>query len=558
MVIFRRSWFLALLAFSLAACSITGEPVFSPVQPATATPFQPLPTADPTANALPTATTEPLTIGFDPAVPETLKVSVSQASKIPLAVQGAKPAVSLELVQPNQPGVEWIYALVTPFSSRVDAVSFADLRACWSGDCQGPFSGRPLLMSPETRTAFVAAWGEPESGTVQEIPAAQILDSAWSQQPSWAIVPFEELQPRWKVLRLDNLSPLDKGLDLAAYPLKVRFGWSSAPEGALLPMLTSNRDENQMTRLVMTGVTALVRATAFKMEQNGMTYPANDIGEWLRNADVTHISNEVTFYTDCPYPNMADPIMQFCSDPRYIELLDAVGADVIELTGNHNNDVRTRFGADVYAATLDMYRQRGWAFFGGGENLEQSMQPAIWESNGHRFAFIGCNSLGPNYAWATENSSGAASCGDLQWMEDEVRRLSAEGYLVVVTFQHSEDYSRIASPQQREDFRRMIDAGAVIVQGSQAHTPKEMEFYNGGFIHYGLGNLFFDQMGLGEDLDSIPSSEAEFIDRHVFYAGQYINTELLTARLEDFAKPRPMFDWERTRFLQTIFSVSGW
>jgi poly-gamma-glutamate capsule biosynthesis protein CapA/YwtB (metallophosphatase superfamily) len=33
----------------------------------------------------------------------------------------------------------------------------------------------------------------------------------------------------------------------------------------------------------------------------------------------------------------------------------------------------------------------------------------------------------------------------------------------------------------------------VIVSGSQAHQPHGFEFYNGSLIHYGLGNLFFDQ-----------------------------------------------------------------
>ncbi len=39
-------------------------------------------------------------------------------------------------------------------------------------------------------------------------------------------------------------------------------------------------------------------------------------------------------------------------------------------------------------------------------------------------------------------------------------------------------------------FEQVADDGAVIVSGSQAHAPLEMEFYKGTFIHYGLGNLF--------------------------------------------------------------------
>jgi len=50
----------------------------------------------------------------------------------------------------------------------------------------------------------------------------------------------------------------------------------------------------------------------------------------------------------------------------------------------------------------------------------------------------------------------------------------------------------------------------------------------------------------------------EFIQRHVFYDGKHISTELLTAMLEDYAKPRPMTERERQAFLEEIFAASGW
>ena len=77
-----------------------------------------------------------------------------------------------------------------------------------------------------------------------------------------------------------------------------------------------------------------------------------------------------------------------------------------------------------------------------------------------------------------------------------------------------------------------------------------MEFYNKTFIHYGLGNLFFDQMD--------GPSRREFLDRDVFYDGHYISTELVTAMLEDFARPRLMHANERKDILEKIFDASGW
>jgi poly-gamma-glutamate synthesis protein (capsule biosynthesis protein) len=88
-----------------------------------------------------------------------------------------------------------------------------------------------------------------------------------------------------------------------------------------------------------------------------------------------------------------------------------------------------------------------------------------------------------------------------------------------------------------------------------------MEFYNNAFIHYGLGNLFFGQMGNqppGPGLPLQPAVRYEFLDRHVFYDGRHISTELLTAMLEDYARPRPMTADERSALLKAYFGYSGW
>ncbi|MBU1660232.1 MAG: CapA family protein [Chloroflexi bacterium] len=125
---------------------------------------------------------------------------------------------------------------------------------------------------------------------------------------------------------------------------------------------------------------------------------------------------------------------------------------------------------------------------------------------------------------------------------------------MIATFQYYEFYDSKPTPKHIEDFESIALAGATIVSGSQSHFPQGMGFYgDSAFIHYGLGNLFFDQM-------DIPGwgTRREFIDRHVFYEGKHISTELFSAMLEDFARPRPMTSEEREVFLETLFKASGW
>jgi poly-gamma-glutamate synthesis protein (capsule biosynthesis protein) len=199
---------------------------------------------------------------------------------------------------------------------------------------------------------------------------------------------------------------------------------------------------------------------------------------------------------------------------------------------------------------LDQYEQLGYETFAGGRDLAEARLPALIEHNGNQLAFLGCNAAGPAFGWAKESRPGALSCND-EGLLERVTELASEGYSVIFTFQWPESDNPRPLPNQVAAFQAAIDAGASIVNGSQAHRPQSLEFYSDGLIHYGLGNLFFDQM------HALPLRQ-EFLDRHTFYDGRHISTELLTAMLEDFAQPRPMTDAERQALLREIFAVSGW
>ena len=487
------------------------------------------------------------------AVPAELK-EIVQESGINVTYNHDLATIHLDIGSDQQPqpvlNTSWIYAFVAPFSTLIDDITISQLNQAWTGDPSSSLYGATIWMEESTRSAFKSIWGSPGlDAQIKTEEADKLLESAWGNQPSFAIIPFEEIEPRWKVLAIDGQSPLHKDFDPSSYSLKLTFVLTGDEADLIAQDLpTGNLDPEKMTVLVMTGVTALVRATAEKMEVKGRTFPGEAIRDWLVNADLTHISNEVPFAQNCPYPDPSSPYLFFCSDPRNIELLDYIGTDIIELTGNHFQD----WGSEATLFTIDLYNKRGWPYFGGGINALDARKSIKIENHGNKIAFIGCNPSGPAYAWATETEPGAARC-DMNWMTEELGRLQAEGFNPIATFQYYEGYSAWPGPDQTRDFRMMADAGAVIVSGSQAHFPMTMEFYNGSFIHYGLGNLFFDQMD-----HPVVGTRREFIDRYVFYNGKYINTELLTALLEDYARPRPMTAEERTVFLSNIFIASGW
>jgi poly-gamma-glutamate capsule biosynthesis protein CapA/YwtB (metallophosphatase superfamily) len=215
------------------------------------------------------------------------------------------------------------------------------------------------------------------------------------------------------------------------------------------------------------------------------------------------------------------------------------------LTGNHILD----WGYEPLLYTLKLYENHNIPYFGGGRNLEEAQRPLILDNHGEELLFVGCSPAGPQGVWATEDLPGSNPCNwDL--ITEQIRNALEKKMIPIITFQHIEVEDYVPHSSQRVDFLRAANAGAVIVSGSQSHFAQSITFVGDHFVHYGLGNLFFDQM-YGEN-------PHEFVDKHYFYNGRYISTELITLTLEDSAKPRLMTTNERAAFLQTIFDHSDW
>ena len=552
----RHSVYLVLLGLIilLSGCFRTAELAPAPLLPTTyAQILQTLTpgTSDQVIEATPEPEIQAQTIWIQPGVPEAFLAGLD-LSELTVVETGEEADLKVSVMPVTEgatDGTIWTYALAAPFYTTSDGLTLADLKTLWQGQTIDGFS--EVVVTESTAAAMQVVLGEPSAATVKIVDSETLQSRAIGDDPLVTILPFEDLTPTWKVLRVDGLSPIDTDFSPEAYALSLSF----VLEGEMAHTLVlpeGNYDADKRTVLVMTGVTALTRATAYMMETHGNTFPGTDIQEWLASADLTHISNEVSFAEDCPSPNPNQENLIFCSSTDRIELLEYVGTDIIELTGNHMLD----YGIAAMNLTLEMYEEQGWTYYAGGWDLTDSQIPRKITHNGNNLAFIGCNPVGPTSDFATASQPGSAPCGDYGWILEAIAEARDEGYLPVVTLQYAEDYTAVPSAQMIADFQALADAGAAVVNGSQAHTPKIMTFYNDAILHYGLGNLFFDQMNVYYGETYMPNTRDEFIDRLVFYDNQLVSVELLTAELEDYARPRPMTAAEREAFLDRIFNAA--
>jgi hypothetical protein len=534
--------FLILLVFLLNGCSY-----FSPRSPQVQTDVfsvdqSTLPILTLTVDSL-SKVSRPLT--FSDPIPAGMQSLILQAVESKSIDPGMNAQVRFA-TQNDQVVGNWIYVAATAFPSLVDEISEEQLQALWSGKPKDKIWTR--LYIRETDIPILALkLGKPSMDTVYSIPLQAEVKTAWKEPASLFILPFEQVTPLWKVLKFDGVSIFSRPFKPEAYPLTLAYAFSSGNPNDLVKPLT-NFDSTKMTTVLMTGVTALTRATGAKMDTEGVEFPASSIRDVLLDADLTHISNEVSFTEDCPLSDADQFSVMFCSRPEYFELLTFTDIDIVELSGNHLLD----WSIAGFNYSLGLYEAAGMGVYAGGVNQQAARQPYKIELNGNKIAFLGCNPAGPPNVWATDTISGVADCTD-DWMIPEVEKLVKEGYLPIVTMQHFETYSMEPNPYQKADFLNLSAHGAVIVSGSQAHLPQGMTFVGDHFVHYGLGNLFFDQMDR-----PVVGTRREFLDRHVIYDGKYIQTELITAMLEDYARPRIMTEEERQLFLTDIFTASGW
>ncbi len=511
-------------------------------------------TQEPTqSTSTPTATLTESVIFFwlDQTLPDGFSNRIFEEKEIHTETSRNSANLIIEINSSGPKISEWIYLMVMPFPSLTDEISGKEIETFWkSGELSSTFK-KPILMDSNTLAVLQKIWGEPSEKSIRILESSKLLEAAWLDYSSFAIIPFENLKPQWKVITVDNQNPLEKTFNPSLYPVTITIGISgeldyvnqiqNILQNGSINFPKTNRDPEKLTVVMITGTTALTRNIADKMDENGIAYPARDILTWFQSSDIIHISNEVSFVDGCEHKDGG----KFCSKPEYVQLLTDIRTTVVELTGNHLLD----FGPQPFLNTLEIYKEKGIGTYGGGKNLEDARKPFFVEHNGNRFAFLGCNAVGPESDLASIDSPGANPC-DGNWVEEEISSLTSAGYIVIFTFQHLENCSTIPVMPQMGDFLRAQNAGATIVSGSQAHCPQIITIYPQSFIHYGLGNLFFDQMD--------PVTRREMIDLHIFYEGKYINTRLLTAILEDESKPRPMTLEERLNFLYEIFQDTTW
>ncbi len=396
--------------------------------------------------------------------------------------------------------------------------------------------------------------GENEVLTEILVPVAEYYtaesDVSELEADSVSEIPLEDLDFTKKLLSKNDKYFLDDFNAGATFRV-LKFE-SDTFEDEIKPLITdlykTFPEKDSVLSFAQTGVTALSRGMNAKLSQVGdARYFSEKIAGFLSGFDLTHTSNESSFSEGANSENI-------CSDPRFIDTLNAIGLDIVELTGNHNEDC----GDEAAKKSIDIYNQNNIKTVGGGKTAEEAAQPLILNEKGTSITFLA-------YNLSTGGATYDATPGANQYYEEtaasDIQTAKERGDFVIVDVQYYEcsayaseyedptcDRADSAAGNQIGLFRHLIDLGADMVVGTSAHQPQTYELYGNGVIYYGLGNLFFDQIWW-------PGTTRSLILVNYFYNGKLLQTRIVPT-IYDSNMQTKLLDKDTTKwFLQRLIKV---
>ncbi len=215
------------------------------------------------------------------------------------------------------------------------------------------------------------------------------------------------------------------------------------------------------------------------------------IGPHLQLADFTSVNLETQVMEAKPEAN-APKSYVFFSPPELLDALVAAGIDYVTLGNNHTFD----YLSEGLVSTIDALEASGLAWSGAGRTEADSLGAHRARVGGSPLSLLGyvgwAGNFSPNQV-AQGAEKGGAAHGTEENIRKSVRREVDAGYLPIVQYHGSREYTDEPTLVTETRLKQSIDDGAILAIGHHPHIVQGFEIYNGRLIAYSMGNFMFDQ-----------------------------------------------------------------
>lgn len=247
------------------------------------------------------------------------------------------------------------------------------------------------------------------------------------------------------------------------------------------------------TRLLFGGQIVPGRCVQAGVDERGNAeYIYANVRKLLNSADLTIASLNGSISLASPAVGCVDWSLMLNGYPLHADAMAAAGIDGLSVATNHiNNCSLNNCGDRPFLDTLKNLQRVGIVFFGGGQNIEEALKPAIFTVNGVRFAFVSLGEIESN-VFADVDRPGIAPLNERNLRK--ILREARKNADVVIFMPHwGSEFNPIPNPNQIKFARMAVEEGADLIIGSHTHVIQGEQMINGVHVFYGLGNFVFDQ-----------------------------------------------------------------
>lgn len=350
--------------------------------------------------------------------------------------------------------------------------------------------GEGGLVVGSVQKALVVPFGS-SVGSLSMEEAQQVLDQGSS---TIEVVDWREVSSDQIVLRVDGKYPGD-----ADYPLVQRWSLYLQPKfgevaSALAPSLSALLADEPVIKLAAVGDVMLDGRLGDIIASGWVEYPFEDVVGLLSSADLA-IGNLESALGD--QGEAVDKGFTFRAPVEAARTLEYAGFDVLSLANNHAFD----YGERGLRQSIDLLRAHEIVTVGSGFDEIDAHMPYYTEVNGLRLAILAYVNVPvewmgfDTHSWAATPTRAGVAWADPDRIRIDVGEAAQLADLVIVLLHSGNEFIYEPSSVQVAAARAAVEAGAQLVLGHHTQIIQGVEFYQGGVIAYGLGNLAYSESG---------------------------------------------------------------
>jgi poly-gamma-glutamate capsule biosynthesis protein CapA/YwtB (metallophosphatase superfamily) len=266
---------------------------------------------------------------------------------------------------------------------------------------------------------------------------------------------------------------------------------ASLPFPAHSPLNPAWQGNGKTVTMAFGGDVHFAGAVGTRLAQNPSTALGTTVAQLLAGADLRMVNLETAVTNAAACPQRQNKQYIFVAPATAITALQSASITAAAEANDHAVDC----GTTGLTQNLSIAAAAKFPVVGIGSTDTQAFAPYRVTINGQRIAVIAADQVIPaNLAsvWtATSAQPGVASAVDPTELVHAVQQARRTSDTVVVYLRWGTEVQTCPNPQQEPLAQQLVNAGADIVIGSNAHVLLGGGYLGSAYVDYGLGNFAF-------------------------------------------------------------------